>query len=184
MIVFDLECRTSEIGGGHKFEGWFGSSDDFVQQQAKGLLTCPMCGSGDVGKSVMAPKLARKGNQLSGAKPASSSPAKSAAAVTASANGASPPPDNAALQTMAGAGLPPEAVQMLRAVAAMQAKALKTSRWVGKSFAEETRAMHYGEKDTAQIHGQATPEEARDLIEEGVSIAPILFPVVPPGEAN
>ncbi len=169
MIVFDLECRTS----GHKFEGWFGTSDDFAQQQARGLVTCPACGSAEVGKALMAPNLARKGNQLSTAKPVRAAPAA--------------PPESepaAAPQAMAGPKLPPEAVQMLRAVAAMQAEALKTSRWVGKSFAEETRAMHYGEKDTVQIHGQATPEEARDLIEEGVPIAPILFPVVPPGEAN
>ena len=173
MIVFDLECRTTENGGGHKFEGWFGSSDDFAQQQARGLVTCPACGSAEVSKALMAPNLARKGNQLSTTKPVRPAPV-------------TPPKSDpvAAPQAMAGPRLPPEAVQMLRAVAAMQAEALKTSRWVGKSFAEETRAMHYGEKDTAQIHGQATPEEARDLIEEGVAIAPILFPMVPPGEAN
>ena len=178
MIVFDLECPTTENGGGHKFEGWFGSSDDFAQQQARGLVTCPVCGSAEVGKALMAPNLARKGNQLSGVKPVSQAPVDLPATVSA------PAPDNTAPQAMSGPKLPPEAVQMLRAVAAMQAEALKTSRWVGKSFAEETRAMHYGEKDTVQIHGQATPEEARDLIEEGVAIAPILFPIVPPGEAN
>ena len=173
MIVFDLECRTTDHGGGHKFEGWFGSSDDFASQQARGLVTCPVCGSAEVGKGLMAPNLARKSNQLSVSKPARPVP------VT--------PPESetvAAPQAMAGPKLPPEAVQMLRAVAAMQAEALKTSRWVGKSFAEETRAMHYGEKDTVQIHGQATPQQAQELIEEGVAIAPILFPVIPPGEAN
>jgi hypothetical protein len=173
MIVFDLECRAGGPGGGHKFEGWFGSSDDFASQQARGLLTCPVCGSADVGKALMAPNLARKGNQLS-----NSSSARAAPAAVAESKPAAAP------QAMAGPSLPPEAVQMLRAVAAMQAEALKTSRWVGKSFAEETRAMHYGEKDTVQIHGQATAEEARELFEEGVAIAPILFPVVPPGEAN
>lgn len=169
MIVFDLVCHS----GDHKFEGWFGSSVDFAQQQAKGLLACPVCGSAEVGKALMAPNLARKGNQLATIKPALPS------APVALESETVPAP-----QAMSGPKLPPEAVQMLRAVAAMQAEALKTSRWVGKSFAEETRAMHYGEKDTVQIHGQATPEEARDLIEEGVAIAPILFPIVPPGEAN
>jgi hypothetical protein len=173
MIVFDLECRTHENGGGHKFEGWFGSSDDFVSQQARGLVTCPFCGSAEIGKALMAPHLARKGNQLSSTKPVPVAPDSKPESEQV-----------AAPQVMAGPKLPPEAVQMLRAVAAMQAEALKTSRWVGKSFAEETRAMHYGEKDTVQIHGQATPEEAQELIEEGVAIAPILFPVVPPGEAN
>ena len=178
MIVFDLECRTTENGGGHKFEGWFGSSDDFVSQQARGLVTCPACGSAEVGKALMAPNLARKGNQLSAGKPVHLGPVTPPESERHKSDSVAVP------QAMAGPRLPPEAVQMLRAVAAMQAEALKTSRWVGKSFAEETRAMHYGEKDTAQIHGQATPEEARDLIEEGVAIAPILFPMVPPGEAN
>ena len=173
MIVFDLECRAEGQGGGHKFEGWFGSSDDFASQQARGLVTCPACGSADVGKAPMAPNLARKGNQFSAPNPARAVPA-----ALPESEPAAPP------QAMAGLRLPPEAVQMLRAVAAMQAEALKTSRWVGKCFAEETRAMHYGEKDTVQIHGQATPEEARELFEEGVAITPILFPVVPPGEAN
>jgi hypothetical protein len=84
----------------------------------------------------------------------------------------------------AQAPLPPEAVAMLRAVALAQAEAIKSSTWVGTSFAEDARAMHYGDKDAAPIHGQATPEEARDLLEEGIAVAPLLIPVVPPGEAN
>ncbi len=166
MIVFDLECRD----GGHRFEGWFGSSEDFAQQQARGLLTCPTCGSVDVGKAVMAPRLGRKGNQLPAAAPAV--PAQG-----------TPAPIEARPQSMAHA-LPPEATAMMKAIAVMQAEALKTSTWVGDGFAENARAMHYGEKDAAPIHGQATLDEARELIEEGVEVAPILFPIVPPGEAN
>jgi hypothetical protein len=64
---------------------------------------------------------------------------------------------------------------MFKALATMQAEALKSSKWVGDSFADDARAMHYGEKDVEAIHGQATPEEARDLIEEGIEIAPVLF---------
>ncbi|MCH7629144.1 MULTISPECIES: DUF1178 family protein [Novosphingobium] len=161
MIVFDLECRD----GGHRFEGWFSSSDDFARQQAGGLLTCPACGSAEVGKAVMAPRVGRKGNQL---------PTPTAAL---------PTPVEAKPQPMAHA-LPPEAAAMMKAIAVMQAEALKTSTWVGDSFAENARAMHYGEKDAVPIHGQATLDEARELIEEGVEVAPILFPVVPPGEAN
>lgn len=178
MIVFDLECRADDHGSGYKFEGWFGSSDEFARQQALGLVTCPVCGSSDVGKAMMAPNLARKGNQMRVGTPRLPVPV-GPPAVTPPAGVANAPP-----QAMAGPALPPDAIKMLRAVAAMQAEALKTSRWVGKSFAEETRAMHYGEKDVVQIHGQATPEQARDLIEEGIAIAPILFPIVPPGEAN
>ena len=167
MIVFDLECRE----GGHRFEGWFASSDDFAQQQARGLLSCPACGCADVTKAVMAPRVGRKGNQLPAPAPAPAAPVPVSAAADIKP------------QPMAHA-LPPEAVAMMKAIAAMQAEALKSSTWVGDSFAENARAMHYGEKDAAPIHGQATLAEARDLIEEGVEVAPILFPVVPPGEAN
>ena len=73
---------------------------------------------------------------------------------------------------------------MLHKVAAAQAEALKSSRWVGESFADDARAMHYGDKPHAAIHGQATPDEARALFEEGVEIAPILFPIAPPDEVN
>ena len=160
MIVFDLECS----GTGHRFEGWFGSSEDFVRQQERGLVTCPVCGSADVAKAVMAPRLARKGNQL---------PAPAASTAVA----AQKP------QPMAHA-MPPEAVAMMKAIATMQAEALKSSTWVGDRFAEDARAMHYGERDVAPIHGQATLDEARELFEEGVEIAPLLVPIVPPGEAN
>lgn len=162
MIVFDLECHD----GGHRFEGWFGSSGDFASQQEQGLLSCPVCGSAAVHKAVMAPNLGRKGNQL----PAAAAPAAAARAP--------------AVRPMATPPLPPEAMAMLRAVATMQAEALKQSTWVGDRFSEDARAMHYGEKDAAPIHGQATAQEARSLIEEGIEVAPILFPVVPPHEAN
>ena len=165
MIVFDLECRA----GGHRFEGWFGSSADFEAQREGGLLCCPMCGAADVGKAVMAPNVGRKGNQLpqAAARPAVEVPAAPAGPMT-----------------NAGLTLPPEAVAVFRAIAAAQAEALKESRWVGPSFADQARAMHYGERDHELIHGQASPDEARDLIEEGVAIAPVLFPVVPPEQAN
>src|SRR6185369_13993869 len=124
MIVFDLVCHS----GGHRFEGWFGSSDDYAAQQERGLVTCPTCGSAEVGKAVMAPAVGRKGNQIALAPAA---PGKDSAA---------PAP------VSAGTRLPPEAVRMLKAVAAMQAEALKSSTWVGDNFAEDAKAMHYGEK--------------------------------------
>jgi hypothetical protein len=73
---------------------------------------------------------------------------------------------------------------MMRAIAVAQAEALKSSRWVGRKFAEDARAMHYGDAEVAPIHGQATPEEAQALVEEGIEVAPILFPIAPPGEVN
>jgi hypothetical protein len=161
MIVFDLACDH-----GHRFEGWFGSSADYERQQHTGLVSCPHCGSASVGKAVMAPSIGRKGNQLT-APVAAKAPETSGKAVPMS----QPP-------------LPPQAMQMMRALATMQAKALETSRWVGDSFAEDARAIHYGERDAEQIHGQATAKEASALIEEGIGVMPLPFPVVPPGKAN
>jgi hypothetical protein len=176
MIVYDLSCRSHS----HRFEGWFASSDDFAQQQARGLVTCPQCGSADVIKAPMAPAVPRKGNQSVAIPPAvapSSAPATSAGVP---ARPATPPPPH----MVSTAALPPEAVRMMQALATLQAEALKDSRWVGNKFADESRAMHYGEQDAAMIHGEATPEEARALLEEGIEVAPLPFPVAPPGKTH
>lgn len=165
MIVFDLQCAPH----GHRFEGWFASSDDFVRQQVGGVLSCPTCGSVAVDKAVMAPNVGRKGNQLAVRRPVDAG------------QGAQAP---AGPVTNAGPALAPEVAAMFTALAKAQAEVLKQSRWVGEDFAENARAIHYGEKDAEPIHGQASAEEARELIEEGVEIAPILFPLVPPGTAN
>ncbi len=72
----------------------------------------------------------------------------------------------------------------LAKLAQMQAEALKRSKWVGEAFAEHSRAMHYGERDPETIHGKATPKEAKALLEEGIAVAPLPFPVSPPDELN
>ncbi len=153
MIVFDLACPA-----GHRFEGWFASSEDFSRQQQRALVTCPQCGSADVAKAPMAPAVPRKGNQR--------------AEVPAPA------------QPMASGVMPPEAAAMLGKLAQLQAEVLRDSRWVGKDFAQQSREMHYGERETEVIHGQATLEQARDLLEEGVPVLPLPFPVAPPDELN
>jgi hypothetical protein len=168
MIVFDLECRAA----GHRFEGWFASSEDFAGQQARGLVLCPTCGAPEVDKALSAPRLSRKGNQL----PAVGAPRNDGPRQDA--------PGLELPQQVAAAPLPPEAVAMLKAVAAVQTQMLKASTWVGENFAEDARAMHYGEKDAAMIHGRASPAEVQGLIEEGVPVAPVIVPIVPPGEIN
>jgi len=72
----------------------------------------------------------------------------------------------------------------MRALAEAQAKALEKSEWVGRAFADRARAMHVGDADAAPIHGQATIGEAKALAEEGVPIAPLPFPIVPPEAIN
>ncbi len=85
-----------------------------------------------------------------------------------------------------GGGAPsPETVKAALAVLAQaQQQALKGSTWVGNAFASRARAMHSGEVDPAPIHGQATRAEAKALAEEGVAVAPLPLPVVPPDRAN
>ncbi len=80
---------------------------------------------------------------------------------------------------------PPDAMKAaLSALAKAQRQALAGSEWVGRAFADRARAMHIGDAEPAPIHGQATPAEAKALVEEGVSIAPLPLPVVPPEKAN
>lgn len=154
MIVFDLACIE-----GHRFEGWFGSSGDFEDQRTRGLLCCPTCGASDVSKAPMAPAVPAKGNSRQEVLPPETRP-------------------------MANSPMPPEVQKALAALAKAQAEALKSSTWVGDKFAEETRKMHYGERDEAPIHGQASLAEAKALIEEGVPVAPLPFPVAPPEKLN
>jgi hypothetical protein len=154
MIVYDLACNE-----GHRFEGWFGSSADYEDQRTRGLLACPSCGSGEVAKAPMAPAVPSKGNSRQEVLPPETQP-------------------------MANTPMPPEMRKALATLAKAQAEALKNSTWVGDKFAEETRKMHYGERDEAPIHGQASLAEAKALIEEGVPVAPLPFPVAPPDKLN
>jgi len=155
MIVYDLCCEA-----GHRFEGWFASSDDFAAQHGRGLVTCPGCGSAQVAKAPMAPAVPRKGNQAAARK------------------------DNTSTGPVAGGAPPPEVAQALHKLAEMQAEALKSSTWVGEKFAEESRAIHYGEREAETIHGKATPKQAKELLDEGIKVSPLPFPVAPPEELN
>ena len=69
-------------------------------------------------------------------------------------------------------------------LAALQAELLKKSRWVGDEFTDTARAMHSGEIESAQVHGNATLEQAKSLLEEGVPVAPLPLPVTPPNQVN
>ncbi len=168
MIVFDLKCADF----GHVFEGWFGSSEEFEHQKASGLLLCPMCGAHKVDKAVMAPAVSAKSNQR---------PELSGSSI--GAEGAEGSSSNRTLAMRSGMDNE-KVVKLMQALAQAQAEALSTSEWVGARFAEEARAMHYGEEEHRPIHGEVDMQEARSLIEEGVDVAPLLFPVVPPKAQN
>lgn len=87
-------------------------------------------------------------------------------------------------RTGAMPALPEEAKALLAQVAAAQAKVLADSRWVGRDFARAARAMHDGDAPPALIHGQASVDEAKALVDDGVAIAPLLVPVTPPERIN
>lgn len=157
MIVFDLSCTA----GDHRFEAWFASSDSFADQQARGLIACPVCGDADVKKAVMAPRVGAKSNR----------------------GALVPVPD--AGQREATAEPSPEMMRKLLAdIAARQAEMLPQSRWVGRDFANAARAMHEGRAAEDLIHGQASPEEAEALRDDGIAAMPLLVPIVPPDAVN
>ena len=163
MKVLSLQC-----GQQHGFEGWFGSEDDFQSQLTRGLLTCPLCGNTAVVKLPSAPRL-----NLSGAAAPGSVPAQAKVPAV-------PPPDGTtgdagALTPAAAALAPSEALQaaFLNAVR----EVIQNTEDVGDRFAEEARRMHYGETDSRNIRGQASRQEAVELIEEGIDVMPLPIPV-------
>jgi hypothetical protein len=149
VIIFDLKC----VPHSHVFEAWFGSSADYDSQRGRGLVSCPLCASTDVGKAPMAPAVLAKGS------------------VTHSAS-----------ELFSGA--PAEVKAMLAAAAAMQKQMLAQSEGVGDRFADEARAIHLGEADARAIHGRATRAEAESLVEDGIPVAPLPFPIADPGTEN
>jgi len=79
-----------------------------------------------------------------------------------------------------GTPAPAELKAALAALAKAQAKALEGSEHVGARFVTEARAIHDGDAPERAIHGQATVDEAKALVEDGVPVVPLLLPVVPP----
>lgn len=163
MIVFDLLCNNA----GHVFEIWFGSSADYEDQKARGLVSCPYCGSTDIDKAVMAPNVGAKGNARGEASPATL-----------------PEPSPASLPAAANAPSPQEFKAMVAKLSEIQGKMLEGSEYVGGKFADEARSMHHGEQEMRTIHGQTSPQEARALIEEGVPVAPLPLPFRSPKSEN
>jgi hypothetical protein len=132
MIRYALACAQ-----GHEFEGWFGSSGDFDDQQAKGQLECPVCATRAVHKQIMAPAVAgTKRNRRE------ETPAQRQA-------------------------------MMMEAMAQVRRHVEDNFDDVGDAFAKEARAIHEGRAEDRGIYGEATPKEVRDLVEDGVPVAPL-----------
>ena len=156
MIKYQLICDKS-----HEFEGWFGDSAAFESQQESGLLTCPVCGSANVRRALMAPNLASPKTR------------KTDLAEQQPSAQPEPQPQPQAPQ-QASAALPPAAArkmqELMSEMRALQTKIREECRDVGNDFAEEARKIHYGEVEPEGIYGQATAEEREALDEEGIEI--------------
>jgi len=147
MKVLNLRCSN-----GHGFEGWFGSEDDFLDQNGRGLVECPMCADRVVTRLPSAPRL-----NLSGARePAPEAKPKAK-------------PGPAAQGAPAAADLQALWIQVVR-------HAIENTEDVGERFAEEARRIHYGEAESRGIRGQATPEERHALLEEGIEVMALPIP--------
>lgn len=158
MKVLDLQCRQ-----GHVFEGWFASEDDFRQQLQRRLVQCPLCADEQISKRLSAPRL-----NLGARAPA---PAQQAAAAADQAR-----PETANLPASTGAQPPPAALQA--AWLELARKIAAHTEDVGRRFAREARQMHHGQLPERPIRGQATPDEAQQLLEEGIAIMPLPLPAI------
>lgn len=147
MIRYSLVCEA-----GHGFESWFPSSDSFDMQAAQGLVTCPVCDSASVTKALMVPSVARTDRDRAPAAP----PAQAEAPVALIAE--------------------PER-QVRAMLKALREHVVASAEHVGARFPEEARKIHYGEAEGRPIYGEASPAEARALVEEGIEVAAI--PILP-----
>jgi hypothetical protein len=130
---------------GHDFDGWFSDSAAFDKQQKRGLVECTHCGTSKIKKQLMAPNIPSKSNKK-----------------------ADPAPTQ-----MLAKPVDPRAQAMLQMMRDFRAHVEQNSENVGNKFAEEARKIHYKEKQERGIYGNATPEEAQDLLEEGIDVHPL-----------
>jgi hypothetical protein len=156
MIHYNLRCER-----GHGFESWFQSSAAYESQEKRKLVNCPVCGSAKVERAIMAPQIVSKKSRDRAPAPAPA-PAIAPTDVTAPA----PTPLLMAQE------------RELRAkIKELRDHIVKNADNVGERFPNEARKMHYGDIEHRPIYGEASPDEARSLIEEGVEVSPL--PVLP-----
>ena len=129
---------------GHGFEAWFRNSETYDQQHTDGQVSCPICGDHGVSKAPMAPRIGR-------------------------GNAVQPVESTSTPETIA-----PDQMRMaLSKIAELNKHIAETCDYVGDTFPEEARKIHYGEAEHREIYGEASPKEAADLREEGIAVAPI-----------
>lgn len=161
MKVLDLQCRQA-----HVFEGWFGSEGDFQDQLQRGLVQCPLCADDHIEKRLSAPRL-----NLGAREPAAPAAPPSRGSEP---SGALSPVSRSPSQAPLDASMLPPAMQA--AWLDIARKIVASTEDVGGRFAEEARRMHHGEVQERAIRGQATAEEAVELLEEGIAVLPLALP--------
>ena len=151
MIRYTLVCERQ-----HDFESWFANSAAYDKQAKRGLVACPICGSSKVEKAIMAPRLARSDKRID------VPPAQPAA------------PAPAAVDTPAPVAMvSPQERELRGKLKELRDHLTKNAENVGRKFPDEARKMHYGEIEHRSIYGEASPQEAKDLHEEGVEFHPL-----------
>jgi hypothetical protein len=158
MIRYALACDE-----GHAFESWFQNSAAYDKQVKRGLVTCPVCNSAKVEKTIMAPR-------LSGAKKRG----RTSAPVPPPASDSSAPAQDAPAPV---AMVSPQEHEFRKKLKELREHLTKNADYVGQKFPEEARKMHYGEIDHRSIYGEASPDQAKELHEEGIEFHPL--PVLP-----
>lgn len=151
MIQYSLKCDN-----GHGFDSWFQSADAYEKLSKGGMVCCAVCGSSQVVKAIMTPRVQSARSAAASSKPISSEP----------------PGPNAG----------PTSAEIERVLSALRSKVEANSDYVGREFAREARKIHLGEAPERSIYGEAKPDEAKALIEEGVPVAPL--PFVPSRKTN
>jgi hypothetical protein len=152
MILYRLKCKKR-----HEFEAWFANSAAYDKQAKRGQLSCPKCGSTQVAKAPMAPRIAKGGKSKRIEKPVEK-PAEAAKQV----------PET---HRVAAHG------ELVSAMRKLRTEIEKKSEYVGPRFPEEARKIHYEEVPARGIHGEATADEAKALSEEGIEFFPL--PILP-----
>jgi hypothetical protein len=144
VIRYALQCEAR-----HGFESWFSNSAAFDRQAARGLVTCPLCGSAKVEKAIMAPALGAGGRDAVPA-PAPAEPEKTPVAIVSKEEG-----------------------ELRKKLKELRDHVVKNADYVGEKFPEEARRMHYGEIEHRSIYGEASPNAASALAEEGIEFHPL-----------
>ncbi len=158
MIRYTLRCER-----GHNFESWFQDSAAYDSQAKRKLVSCPVCDSVKIEKAIMAPRIVgKKGRERAEPAPAPTPAAEAPAPVSS--------PGSTPL-------LMAQERELRVKLKELREHIVKNADNVGEKFPNEARKMHYGEIEHRPIYGEASPEEAKSLIDEGVEVSPL--PVLP-----